>query len=163
MKFEKVSDATKEIFDEKFATNGLNQIVSFTVLHNSKMKSNPLGFCGKIFKTADIFKAALEGEFSGTPDFIIVINEDVFNLLDTPQQFIIVDKLFAQMGFDFEKSQYILHSPDIQEFSGILKKYSFESIEAVQLAVESIYQSREENEDDKPKKKRGRPRKNIEE
>ncbi len=140
------------LFEERFAQTQLHQVINFTVMHNPKLKSNPLGLCGKVYKTSDLVKQAVQDDYSGMPDFIVVINEDVFDRLDTEHQKIVADKLFATMGFDFEKSTTMLINPDVQEFSGILKQHDYALLEALKLNVESIYQQLEEENDDKPKK-----------
>lgn len=161
MQYTQVSDSTKNLFEERFIQTSLDQVISFTVLHTPKLKLNPTGLCAKVVKTADIFKAAVELEFSGTPDFVIILNEDIFLLLDDLSQIILVDKILAQLGFDFEKDKTLLLTPDVQEFSGLLKRYSYESLEALKLSVESLYQKNNEMTDggDGTPKRRGRPRK----
>lgn len=156
----KASEANIELFEERFSQTSLHQVINYTVMHNSKLKGNPLGLCGKVYKTSDLVKSAVEDEYSGMPDFIIVINEEVFDRLDTPHQIIVADKLFAQMGFDFEKSTTSLIAPDVQEFSGILKQHDYNTLEALKLAVESIYQTiEEESEPEKGGKKKYKKRK----
>ena len=117
----KVVESNQAIFDDRFGQTSLHQVVTFTVLHDAKTKLNPLGLCGKVYKTSDVIKQAVIDDFSKMPDFVIVINEDVFDRLDYNSQNLVADKIFAQMGFDFEKDQTKLIAPDVQEFSGILK------------------------------------------
>lgn len=157
----KAVESNQAIFDDRFGQTSLHQVVTFTVLHNPKLKLNPLGLCGKVYKTSDIVKQAVIEEFSKMPDFVIVINEEVFDRLDYNSQVLLADKLFAQMGFDFEKDQTQLIAPDVQEYSGILKKYNFNDLEALKLSIQSIYEKmEEEGTSDKPKK-RGRKKINV--
>lgn len=152
----KAAESNQAIFDDRFGQTSLHQVITFTVLHNPKLKLNPLGLCGKVYKTSDIVKQAVIEEFSKMPDFIIVINEEVFDRLDYNSQILLADKLFAQMGFDFEKDQTQLIAPDVQEYSGILKKYNFSDLEALKLSIESIYEKMEEEASSDKPKKRGR-------
>ena len=154
MSLTKAAESNLAIFDDRFGQTSLHQVITFTVLHNPKLKLNPLGLCGKVYKTSDIVKQAVIDDYSKMPDFVIVINEEVFDKLDYNSQNLLADKLFAQMGFDFEKDQTQLITPDVQEFSGILKKHNFNDLESLKLSVESFYQQISE-ESEKPKK-RGR-------
>lgn len=153
MKYEQISDETNQIFDDIFLKSSLAPVISFKVLHSKKLKFNDLGYCGKVYKTSSIIKSALESE---TPDFIIVINEDVFNRLMEDQQQLIAEKLLAQIGFNYEKDEPIVIAPDVQEYSGILKKYEYNTIEALKMGVESIFHQLKEDESASEPKKRGR-------
>lgn len=161
MKFEQVSIETFDLFEERFTTSSLDQVSKFAVVGSPKLKMNPLGLCGKVTKTSDVFKAALENKIGETPDFIFIINEGIFLQLDTPQQFLVIDKLIAQCGYDYEKDQPLIISPDVQEFSGILKNNDINTLEALKLSVESFYQKAQEDADSAPPKKRGRKKKNV--
>lgn len=140
MAYSVACDETIRKFDDAFSQSSLNQVVTFKVIHNSKMKANPLGFCGKVSKTKEIVQIAVSENYSGVPDFVIEINDDVFVRLSRQSQDIVVDKLLAQIRFDFEKDKSMLVAPDVQEFSGILKKYSWEKLEAAKMETETAYQ-----------------------
>lgn len=146
MNFNQASDYTVALFENALGQTSLDRVISIAVLSSNKVKLNPSGLCGKVYRTNDVIKQAIQSKFSGVPDFVIVVNEDIFDVLDESQQRIVVDKLLAQLGFDFEKGNSTLISPDIQEFSGILKKYNFNDLEALKLYVESLYQKRDEDE-----------------
>lgn len=155
MNFNQASEFNSAIFEEILSQSSLGQVISISILSSSKLKMNPCGLCGKVYRTSDVVKQAISDKFSGVPDFVIVINEDVFDRLDITQQKIVADKLIAQLGFDYEKGTTTIIAPDVQEFSGILKKYNFNDLESLKLYVESTYEKlEEESEDAKPKKKR---------
>lgn len=144
MNFNQASEYNCALFENALFQSSLGQVISIGILSSDKIKLNPSGLCGKVYRTNDVVKQAIQSKFSGVPDFVIVINEDIFDLLDQTQQLIVVDKLLAQIGFDFEKGTTNLITPDIQEFSGILKKYNFNDLESLKLYVESLYQKKEE-------------------
>lgn len=149
---QKASQENIDLFQEKFNQSQLSHVLSFTIMHNPKLKMNPAGLCGKVMKTPDIIKEAIRGEYSGVPDFVIILNEEVFDRLEYDQQQMVIEKILTQVRFDFEKDKLEIDAPDVQEFSGILRKYSFDSIEALNLHVESIY----EQIADEPKEKKSR-------
>lgn len=140
MAYSVACDETIRKFDDAFSQSSLNQVVTFKVIHNSKMKINPLGLCGKVSKTKEIVQIAVSENYSGVPDFVIEINDDVFVRLSHQSQDIVVDKLLAQIRFDFEKDKSMLVAPDVQEFSGILKKYSWDKLEAAKMEAQTAYQ-----------------------
>lgn len=139
MAYTPVCDTTEELFESVFAESSLSQVIKFKLIHNSKIKMNPTGFCGKVIKTQEAIHKALANEVT-LPEFIVEINDDVFIRLSHNTQKIVIDKIFAQMRFDFEKDKVILATPDVQEFSGILMKYSYEAIEAAKMETQAIFQ-----------------------
>lgn len=144
MAYSTVTDETLSKFEAAFNKSSLNQVITFKVIHNSKMKPNPLGLCGKVSKTKEVVQAAVAESFSGVPDFIIEINDEVFIRLSEQSQEVVVDKLLAQIRFDFEKDRSMIVAPDVQEFSGILQKYSWEKLEAAKMETETVFQGIEE-------------------
>lgn len=155
MKYETVSEETSKLFDDVFLLTSLAPVLSFKVVHSKKLKFNDLGYCGKVYKTSHLIKSVLD---TNAPDFIIVINEDVFIRLEDNQQKVIAEKILAQLGFNYEKDECIVITPDVQEFSGILKKHDYNSIEAIKMAVESIFHQLKESEDSQPKKRGRKPK-----
>ena len=139
MAYTPVCETTEELFESVFAESSLSQVIKFKLIHNSKLKMNPTGFCGKVIKTQDVMHKALANEVT-LPEFIIEINDNVFIRLSDNTQKIVIDKVFAQMRFDFEKDKVILATPDVQEFSGILIKYNYEAIEAAKMETQTAFQ-----------------------
>lgn len=145
MELTKVSEFTEALFESRFGKTSLHQVCTYSLLHNPKMKFNPTGLCGKVYKTSEIVKQAAYENNSKVPDFIVVINDDIFNMIqDQELQEIVIDKLFAQMSFDFEKDTTEIVKPNVQEFSGILLKYEFSKLEALNLHVEGLYEALDE-------------------
>jgi len=142
MELTKVSEFTEALFESRFEQTGLHQVCTYSLLHNPKMKFNPIGLCGKVYKTPEIVKhAAYENNNSKVPDFVIVINDDIFNMVESEEyQIMMIDKIYAQMGFDFEKDTTTIVTPNVQEFSGILRKYEFNKLEALNLHIEGLFE-----------------------
>jgi hypothetical protein len=159
MNFNQASEYNIALFDSALSQSSLGRVISVGILSSDKVKLNPSGLCGKVYRTNDVVKQAIQSKFSGVPDFVIVINEEIFDRLEESQQHIIVDKLLAQLGFDYEKGNTSLIAPDIQEFSGILKKYNFNELEALKLYVESLYESRNEQEQEQKESKKKKRKK----
>lgn len=148
------SEYNVSLFENRLSESSLSQVISIAVLSSNKIKLNALGLCGKVYRTTDLIKQAISVKLSSIPDFIIVINEEIFDRLESEHQLIIVDKLLSQIGFDYEKGNTFLNSPDVQEFSSMLKKYDFNNLESLKIHVESLYEKLQEDaQNAAPKKK----------
>lgn len=139
MKLLQASPENFELFSSFFNNTTLSQVTTFALLNSPKLKFQNAGLCGKVSKTSEITKHAITQNQSSIPDFVIIINEDVFDRLDKQSQVIIIEKLFAQVSFDYEKDVTTILTPDYQEFSDIILKYDFQALQAVRLAINSIY------------------------
>ncbi len=158
-----VSPEIQSLIDERLVEANLNQVIEVIGIHNQKEKFNPLGGCGKLLKVSDPIKLAVGEKRGKSVDYVLKLNEDIFNRLDEFEQIIILDKLIAQIEFDFERGTTSIAQPDIQDFKSIRAKYPHDTLEAIELHLQSLYEEakeREQEEKENKKGKRGRPKKN---
>lgn len=160
MKYEQVSESTQSLFEEIIVKNKLDNFMDISIVHSDKMKYSPLGFCGKVTKIPDHIKAAIGENRGKNMDIVIILNDNIFMGLPTPQQIMVIEKLLAQISYDLENDKLTIAQPDIQDFASIRKKYSHDELEVLTLATQSLYEKKKEDDDAeadaKPKKRKGK-------
>jgi rRNA processing protein Krr1/Pno1 len=82
-KFEEASPEVVKLFDEVRDTTTIPQWVEFKVLCNNKQKQDPV----KIVKSNDLVEVLTEGL-----NFVVIINEKVFNELPKEMQKLAIDE-----------------------------------------------------------------------
>ena len=145
-KFTEVSDELQERFN--FIRNkqtSLPDFITIKLLKNEKQKD--------IYSPA---KANGAIEYLNQIEFLIFVNEDIFNKLDDEARDIIIEEALAYVGFDQEKELVSKATPDYTTFSGLQSKYDKKLSRAKELVRTIIQQKADEAKDQKEKKQGGK-------
>lgn len=137
--YAEVEDQTLELFQERIATQSLDNL-RYKVISNDKLKKSKDNMCGKVIVENPIAREVHNN------DVIFIINESIFDQLLEEHQILVIDKMLAQVGYDLEKDKVSKNTPDIQEFSGILSKYPFPILEALSASIAQLYEKKVEDE-----------------
>ena len=147
-KFEVVSDETKNLFIDVHSKTNIPHWVEFEMLCNSKQKQ-----LYKIMKLNDMVETITDGI-----NFVIVVNEEIFNQLTEEQQRIAFDECLAGVHVS-ENEAVSLEKPDFSSYTGVLQKYGHDEIIVLHETVKSLFDKKKQEEDEKKaagKGKRGR-------
>ena len=145
-KFTEVSDELQERFN--FIRNkqtSLPDFITIKLLNNEKQKD--------IYSPA---KANGAIEYLNQIEFLIFVNEDIFNKLDDEARDIIIEEALAYVGFDQDKEVVSKATPDYTTFSGLQAKYDKKLSRAKELVRTIIQQKADEAKDQKEKKQGGK-------
>jgi hypothetical protein len=136
-----VTEATQLVFDSVFLSTGMEKYgVTYSIFHNPKIKA----------KNGEFYRISLlPQDFAENTEevvkLLILINDDIFIKLDTLQQEIVVQKIWAKIYFDDEKNVIKKVKEDSVEFSLIIKKYTMDRLEALKLSVSQIVEKMKED------------------
>ena len=153
-KFEAVSEETKKLFVDVHSNTNIPQWVEFEMLSNNKQKQ-----LYRITKLNDLVETITEGI-----NFVIVINEEIFDQLTEDQKRIALDECLAGVHVT-ENEAVSLEKPDFSTYRGVLQKYGDSEIIVLHESIKSLYDKKKQEEEEKKaasKGKRGRRPKNEE-
>jgi hypothetical protein len=77
-------------------------------------------------------------------DVVIVVNETIFDRLETSQQHMVAEEATAGIHYDLEKEKLIITKGDITTFSGLLRKHGYEKYEALRESIKTLYDADKE-------------------
>ena len=147
-KFESVSDETKKLFIEVHGKTNIPHWVEFEMLCNNKQKQ-----LYRITKLNDLVETITEGI-----NFVVVINEEIFDQLTDDQKRIALDECLA--GVHVSENEVVsLEKPDFSTYRGVLQKYGDDNIIVLHESIKSLYDKKKQEEEEKKaanKGKRGR-------
>lgn len=132
-KYTEPFDDTKEVFEEVIIKQQLDLNVNFKVLADNRQKD-----IYKIFKANDLVKHMTNN------DVVIVVNETIFDRLETSQQHMVAEEATAGIHYDLEKEKLIITKGDITTFSGLLRKHGYEKYEALRESIKTLYDADKE-------------------
>ena len=136
-KLEVASDDVVKIFDEVLEGTTIPQWVEFKVLCNNKQKKE---VC-KLSKANEVVELLTEGT-----NFVVTINESIFDLLPDDLQRMEIDKCLA--GVEISESDTVSKSePDFYAHSGVIKKYGYDKLTVLKESIDSLYIKQKEEED----------------
>ena len=136
-KLEVASDDVVRIFDEVRDGTTIPQWVEFKVLCNNKQKED---VC-KLNKASEMVELLADGV-----NFVVIINESIFELLPDDLQRMEIDKCLA--GVEVSESDTLSKSkPDFFAHSGVIKKYGYDKLVVLKESIESLYIKQKEEED----------------
>jgi hypothetical protein len=148
-----VSEETKKVFGSVLDNTSIPKFVEFELLSNNKQK-----FLYKIMKLNDLVERLTDGI-----NFVVVINEEIFDKLTPEQQKIALDECLAGISVN-ENDVISLEKPDFSTYAGVLQKYGHEDIIVLHESIKSLYdvkKQKEEEEKAAKKGKRGRKPKEV--
>jgi hypothetical protein len=149
-KFEAVSEETKKLFISVHNKTNIPHWVEFEMLCNNKQKQ-----LYKIMKLNDLVETITDGI-----NFVIVINEEIFDQLNEEQKQIALVECLAGVSVS-ENEAVSLEKPDFSTYRGVLQKYGHEEIIILHESVKSLFDKKKQEEDEKKaanKGRRGRPK-----
>ena len=140
MNYQEASDDTVKLFKERIVSQHLDTI-SWGVLSDDSLKMSVDHMCGKLVINNPLARARYN------EDVLFIINENVFDRLSELNQIITVDKLLAEIEYNLEKDTVKKKKKDIQEHSGILTKYAFDTkLQVLYEEISSIYEEIEDEQ-----------------
>ena len=132
-KYTEPFDETRELFEDVIIKQQLDLNVNFKVLADNRQKD-----IYKIFKANDLVKHMTNN------DVVIVVNEAIFDKLETSQQRMVAEEATAGIHYDLEKEKLIITKGDITTFSGLLRKHGYEKYEALRESIKTLYDADKE-------------------
>jgi hypothetical protein len=147
-KFEEVSEETKKLFIDVHDKTNIPHWVEFEMLVNNKQKQ-----LYRITKLNDLVETITDGI-----NFVIVINEEIFDQLTDEQKRVALVECLAGVSVS-ENEAVSLEKPDFSTYRGVLQKYGHEDIITLHESVKSLFDKKKQEEDERKaagKGKRGR-------
>jgi hypothetical protein len=136
-RYEEPFEDTQDMYNQAIEAAGLTDTVNIKILVNLKAK--------EIFK---VVKANELLNYRTGDDVIIIINEKVLEQLTPEQQLIVIEESLAAISYDGEKDVVIISKPDVQTFSGVLAKHTFETWNVLRESIKSVYDAEKQAEDE---------------
>jgi len=135
-KYEEVFNDTQDLYTRLIGDANLENI-NITILADNRAK-----------KISTVTKASPLMKFRTGDDIIIVLNEKIFEQLPEEQQIIIAEESLAGIFYNDEKEAVEIKKEDFTAFSGVIRKYGFDTIETVRESVKSLYEVEKQAEDE---------------
>lgn len=142
----RLDESTLEMINERLNTRGLSDLRYQSVSNNTLKPKNSL--CGVVHITKHSIRD--EADF----DFFIELNEAIFDRLSEKDQLITLDRLLAYIVYDMENDKLRKETADIQEHSGVITKYGYDTVWANQGVTSQIWEEVKEEEKAKKRAKR---------
>lgn len=136
-KYEEPFEDTQDLYNQAIEAAGLTDTVNIKILASNKAK--------EIFKVA---KASDLLNYRTGDDVTIFLNEKVFEQLTAEQQLIVVEESLSAISYDSEKDVVVISKPDVQTFSGVLAKHTFETWNILRESIKSVYDAEKQAEDE---------------
>lgn len=131
------SDSTRDNFKTLIEASYLREC-EWEVLNNPKLKPSEDGMFSKVkIVSPDLV-------MTGAKDFIIILNEDLFDKLTDEYQTLFILKTLAQIGYDTEKGGCVKVKPNYIEYNSIISKFGYDTLVAFKLAVQQICDKQKE-------------------
>lgn len=127
MKLDGVLKDTEDLFKKVLDQTSIPKSINFELIASNNMKD-----VGKVVKANEILKYMTE------VDIIILLNENIFDRLESEQKTMILEELLAQVYWDADSGKIKLIKPDVNTFSLLIKKYGIDFYLAVKESVVSI-------------------------
>lgn len=137
--YDVVSEETKNLFIEVRNNINIPNWVEFELLANDKQKQ-----LYKIIKLNDMVETITEGI-----NFVIVINEEIFNELNKKQKFIALDECLAGVSVNEENEAISLEKPNFTTYRGVLNKHGHDEIIILHESIKSLFDKKKEKEDER--------------
>jgi hypothetical protein len=135
-KYEEVFNDTQDLYT-KLILNANLENINITILADNRAK-----------KITNTTKANPLMKFRTGDDIIIVLNEKIFEQLPEAQQIIVAEESLGGIFYNDEKEAIEIKKEDFTAFSGVIRKYGFDTIETVRESVKSLYEVEKQAEDE---------------
>jgi TRAP-type C4-dicarboxylate transport system substrate-binding protein len=135
-KYEEVFTDTQDLYT-RLITNSNLEHINITILADNKAK-----------KITNTTKANPLMKFRTGDDIIIVLNEKIFEQLPEEQQTILAEESLAGIFYNEEKEAVEIQKEDFIAFSGVIRKYGFDTVEVLRESVKTLYAVEKQAEDE---------------
>lgn len=129
-----ISSETEKIFDGVLNNTTIPSWVEFKLFCDVSQKE----MC-KIVKANDIIKTL------NNFDYIITINEDIFDILPEEMQKMAIDECLTGVGVS-DSDALSLNKEDFKTHTGLLQKYGDEKVIALHESIKSLYDEKKQKE-----------------
>jgi hypothetical protein len=126
---------TLKSFNQIYDKTNLDNFIKVTVLVDNTQKE-----IYKVVKENDLHKY-----LSGF-DVIIVLNEELFEMLDEKQKLLLFDEALCGISFNDERGVTKITQPDFTTFRGIIEKYGYDEVARLQDTIKAASEQKEEKE-----------------
>jgi len=134
-KWGKPTEETINIINEILSKTNLEQFVKVKVIINDEQSKDVI----KLKKLSPDIKFALGN------DLLLIINENIFEQLPTPQQFMVIEEILSGVHYNNEFDRLEITSQDVKTYSGFLRKYTYDKYEVLRESIKSLYDKEKEN------------------
>lgn len=131
-----ISPETEKIFDGVLNNTTIPQWVEFKLFCDVSQKE----MC-KIVKANNVVKTLNE------IDFVVTINEDIFDMLPEEMQKIAIDECLTGVGVS-DSDALSLNKEDFNTHTGVLQKYGDEKIISLHESIISLYDAKKQKDDE---------------
>lgn len=144
-KYRKPSEELVTLFNEVLNKTSIPQWVEFEILCYEKLNE-----LYKISKLNDAIEEITK------LNFLVIINDEIFDSLDGQQQYIVLDECLSGISVN-ENDVISIKKPDITTYSGVLQKYGDNKVISLKESIASLFdQKREKEEQSKQSNKQNR-------
>lgn len=104
---------------------------------------------GEVVKGNDVAQL-----YAGDDNIVVIaLYEEAFDLVDDETKDLWIEGLIAQVSYDWEKDKLSINKPEIQLSEGMYTKYGQKALDIARLAVQTLSQIKEQQEEEKAMKK----------
>jgi len=108
------------------------------ILNNPKLKPSEDGMFSKVkIQSSDLV-------LTGAKEFIVILNEDLFDRLIPEHQAIFILKTIAQIGYNTEKGECVKVKPNFVEYDSIISKWGYDKLVEFKTTVSQTYEKYKE-------------------
>ena len=136
-KFEEVFEDTLGLFQKHIDESSIPKVLKIKILSNNNLKKD----FGVVSKSQDIVK------YMTDYDIIIQVNEPIFDQLENTQKEYIVSDILAQIVYDMDKDKVSIVKPDVNTFSGVLRKYGIDTYLSIKESISVLLEQKQIEED----------------
>lgn len=147
-----ISEENEKLFNEVLNETSLPKWIVFELLGNDKQKD-----VYKIFRANEIIEKVTDGL-----NFIIVLNEEIFDQLTNEQQKIILHECLAGISYDGEKDVIEFNKPDFTSYKGVLNKFGHKEVILLKELIKSLFDDKKQRDDKLMATKRNKKKKIVE-
>lgn len=123
--YTEVSPETEELFREAIKEKELKEYIDFILISDGELKT-----------VTAIKKDALT-KYLTDADIMIIINDDIFDMLEDDQKKIVIDEFFAPISYNTKKESIEIGKTNLNTFMSIVSKYKYENYERLQETIKS--------------------------
>lgn len=142
-KYEKVDEEILNVFNDVLENTTIPNWISFELRSNLKQKDVCV-----IRKNNDLYEELIDGL-----NFVIIINEEIFENLDVDAQKIVFSEILT--GVTISEHDVVGYSkPNFTTYRSVLEKFGHEKIIIVKESIESLFEEKKQREDEEKMNKK---------
>jgi hypothetical protein len=133
--YESPEKETLKSFNHIYDKTNLDNFIKVTVLVDNSQKE-----IYKVVKENDLHK------YLGGFDVVIILNEELFDVLDEKQKEQVFDEALCGISYNDERGVVKITQPDFTTFRGIIEKYGYDEVIRLQDSIKIATQQNDEKE-----------------